>query len=193
MDTKQEVEVGQTKYTLIVKGVHTSDDDGFYACGSGDCPADLMSAIIFAVEDGGGLWLPCAWAAEPTYGYGGTKTWKQIREESFAAGRTIELVDGQWVAKEEDKQESLGDRMKAILMRGDCTPAVQATEKKHPPLPQPEKARFDPFKGFVCEPALTIPEVYEASNPRNAYQRSPDLLKDWTAFEFGSATLHEKK
>ena len=42
---------------------------------------------------------PIAWAPEWPDGYGGEKPWEVLRDESIAAGRIIELVDGKYIPR----------------------------------------------------------------------------------------------
>jgi hypothetical protein len=89
----------QTKYTVFAEceGLNGSTYETFennldntYHDGS------IEGVINFLVEEG---YTPVAWASELTHGYAGRKTVDGLRAESLAAGRTIELVDGKYVAR----------------------------------------------------------------------------------------------
>lgn len=94
--------------------------------------------------------------------------------ESLAAGRTIQFVDGRYVARgvELKPTQTLGDLLrKAGQGLPSKTPTLDKLENgrdpKRAPLPYfAERTPFDPFKGFVC---------VSSTQHQDAFGFSPDL------------------
>jgi hypothetical protein len=139
----------ETKFTVFCM-------DGYWPAGKGKVPADLFGAIEYAVSEDAD-YPPVAWAAEPVSEHGGTKRWVELRAESLAAGRTIELIDGKYVPRGvpvEDKpakQEICPDcHGHTVLYCGTCGTTCKPTkERTRPALDWADSKRVDRWEGYV--------------------------------------------
>jgi hypothetical protein len=119
---------------------------------SGDCGRHTLQELIQA--DAG---KPLAWA--PVFFWGCGKQASELKAESIAAGRTIELIDGRYVPRgvpvEDKPAKSIGAILRAKLyddgrkLASDPS-AIRDREHIHVAAKAPD---FDPWKGFFTEPA----------------------------------------
>jgi hypothetical protein len=143
----------QTKFTVFYQG-------GFLTDGNCGCHAleDFLTETVV-----GGM-PPIAWAPVCYWDWAREKPGRdcdELRAESIAAGRTIELIDGKYVPRGvpvEDKPAYERERVsehKTIVKR---VPRPAATpqptkERTRPALTWADSKPFDAFGGFFSEPA----------------------------------------
>jgi hypothetical protein len=97
---------------------------------------------------------PIAWAGEWTVGSGGRAANADLRAESIAAGRTIELIDGKYVPRgvpvEDKPAPSLGALLRQAMERGTPQLTPQPTkERTRPALTWADSKRVDRWEGYV--------------------------------------------
>jgi hypothetical protein len=140
-----------TKFTVFYQG-------GFLTDGNCGCHAleDFLTETVV-----GGM-PPIAWAPVCYWDWARQNPGRdcdELRAESIAAGRTIELIDGKYVPRGvpvEDKpavQEICPDcHGHTVLYCGTCATACKpTTERTRPALTWADSKRVDRFPGYVVE------------------------------------------
>lgn len=132
--------MSDVKYTVFF------GQGSFLASGNGD-RYGLQELIDFGSEEKDPA---IAWAAESVACYGGTKEVDQLRAESIAAGRTIELVDGKYIPRGvplEEEEDDVLPLLRQAIAEYDSWNA-DSSEPKRVPLDWNKPTPFDPFHDF---------------------------------------------
>jgi hypothetical protein len=193
----------QTKYTVFLN----RDGEAYSFLISGQCGTkedDLQALIDGAVAADLDV---VAWAPGVPECYGGDKSTEALRADSIAAGRTIELVDGKYVARgvaaEEQPAKSLGalireqQQGKASEPIGDDydegdegwdSIAPNPYEPKRAPLDWNKSKPFNNFPGYSVK-CDTGPQIEADKHPLCLSPDMADSSHHQVPAIFGSAAL----
>jgi hypothetical protein len=141
----------QTKYTVFYQGGFLTDGN----CGCHALEDFLTETVVRGMP-------PIAWAPVCYWDWARENPGRdcdELRAESIAAGRTIEMIDNQWVPRgvpvEDKPAKSIGAILREKLyddgrkLASDPS-AIRDRDHIHVAAKAPD---FDPWKGFFTEPA----------------------------------------
>ena len=180
----------ETKYTVLARK-DGSDLLFFVENASPERPQTIPGLIDYVISKGA---TPVAWSDEWTKRSGGAKHKDELLAESIAAGRTIEKIDGKYVARGIPEEKSLVAivnecrELAAAMVDAGYAMECDGEEPKREPLTWAKPTKFDPFAGWkVYSDPVSSGFVESKPEQRHPLQSSPDLAVD--RIPFGSAHL----